>query len=456
MISTILVGLLGLGVIIFVHELGHFSAAKLFGIEVEAFALGWGKKIWGVVKRGTEYRINIFPIGGYCKMKGEEDFKKALSDKSPSFPITSGSLFSVPAYKRLLTYAAGPIFNFLLAIFLLSLIWLIGFSHNTYSNKIILTSSYPEIFQESSTPNPADEAGMQNGDAIIQINDTEIHYFSDIQESIVLNPGEELTIHFSRNNQIYTEDITPALNKETGSGYLGITPFIEPVIMNIEENTSAYKSGIRSGDRITEVNGKTINNALDFYKIIQTKPGILQIHVTRNNSELVFSYNPTYDENAAYIPEFSFKAVNVYKQEKNIFKAVYKGTTDAYDTLILAFKSIGLLFKGVDTSSAMAGPVRITYLVGDVASKGFQNGLSQGIITLFNLISFISIALGFTNLLPIPALDGGQIIVSIYEIVRGKMLSPQKYYILQMIGFSIILMIFFFALFNDLNFLFRN
>ncbi|MCF7945227.1 MAG: RIP metalloprotease RseP [Spirochaetia bacterium] len=456
MISTILVGLLGLGVIIFVHELGHFSAAKLFGIEVEAFALGWGKKLWGTVKRGTEYRINVFPIGGYCKMKGEEDFKKALSDKSPSFPITSGSLFSVPAYKRLLTYAAGPIFNFILAILLLSLIWLIGFSHTTYSNKIILTSTYPEIFQESSSPNPADQAGMQNGDAIIQINDTEIDYFSDIQESIVLNPGEELTIRFRRNNKVYTEEITPALNKETGSGYLGITPFIEPVVMNIEENSSAFKSGIRSGDRIIQVNGNTINNALDFYKIIQTKPGIVKIQVSRNNSEFDFTYNPAYDENAAYISEFSFKAIKVYKQEKNIFKAVSKGMADAYDTLMLAFKSIGLLFKGVDTSSAMAGPVRITYLVGDTASKGFQNGLSQGIITLFNLISFISIALGFTNLLPIPALDGGQIIVSIYEIVRGKMLSPQKYYILQMIGFSIILMIFFFALLNDLNFLFRN
>jgi len=451
LILSILFGLIGLGVIVFIHELGHFSAAKLFGIEVEAFALGWGKKLRGFTRKGTEYRINVLPIGGYCRMKGEDDFRQALAEKQDSFPKTPGSLFSVKAYKRLLTYAAGPVFNFIFAVLLFSAIWLIGFSQVTYENRILLTSHYPEIFGAADSPSPAEAAGLQDGDRIVSINGSEVKTFADMQEIIAVSPQEEISLTVERDGRTFSAAAVPELNTESGSGYLGITPYIEPEISAVQEDGSV--SGLQPGDVLRRVNGVPVRNTLDFYRILQKQPGRLEIEAERSGRTITAVITPMYDENGNFRQPFSFKTVTLRKQEKNIASALGKGVSETVSTLFLTLKSIGLLFRGVDVQSAVAGPVRITYLVGDTASRGFQAGLSQGIITLLNLMAFISIALGFTNLLPIPALDGGQIMVSAYELFKGDMLSPKYYYVLQIIGFSIIAAIFVFALFNDISYL---
>jgi regulator of sigma E protease len=122
-VVTILLGLVGLGLMVFLHELGHFVAAKLFGVEVEVFSLGWGTKMVGFTRGGTSYQISWFPIGGYCKMKGEEGLRKAMADNREEIPRESGSLFAAPGWKRILIYAAGPLFNVISALVIFTLIW---------------------------------------------------------------------------------------------------------------------------------------------------------------------------------------------------------------------------------------------------------------------------------------------------------------------------------------------
>ncbi len=456
MIQTILIGLISLGIIIFIHELGHFLTAKAFGITVEAFALGWGRKLVSFRRGETEYRINVFPMGGYCRMKGEEEFRQALAAKLDSFIPSPGSLFSVSPMKRLATYAAGPISNFLLAGFLLTCIWWIGYSYTTFENRIILTSEYPQIYSSSEQESPAVRSGLQTGDQVVRINDTPIETFSDLQRIITLNPERELSLSFLRNGQLIESTVIPDLNRSTGSGYIGVAPFITPAVSELKAGGPAEEAGIQPGDIIVTAGNIDVSHTIDMYLAFRGTPGSVELTVLRNGSTRTLTYIPRYDEQGQVALDFTFSMVEVFTPDYNFFQSIGPGFAEALDTFFLTIKSIGVLFRGVDTAEAVAGPVRITYLVGDAAAQGFQAGFKEGIITLFRLIGFISIALSFANLLPIPALDGGQIVLSLYEAARGRMISPRKYYVLQLIGFSVIMFIFFFALMNDISFLARG
>ncbi len=456
MILTILIGLLSLGVIIFIHELGHFLTAKSFGITVEAFALGWGRPLFSFRRGDTEYRINIFPMGGYCRMKGEEEFRQALAAKANSFTPSPGSLFSVSPLKRLATYAAGPAANFLLAGLLMTSIWWIGYSYTTFENRIILTSEYPQIYGAAEELSPAQQAGLQTGDRITGINNSQVDTFTDIQRLISVHPDRELQITYRRNGMEQTAAVTPALNRSTGSGYIGIAPYVVPQVSDVKQDSPAEAAGMIPGDLIIRAGTNEVNNSLDVFLPFQRTPGSVQFTLLREGREIPAEYIPRYDEQGQVVLDFSFSMVEVTSPDLNFFQSIGPGFSEAVETFFLTIRSIGVLFRGVDPSEAVAGPVRITYLVGDAAAQGFQTGFREGLITLFRLIAFISIALSFANLLPIPALDGGQIVLSLYEAARGRMVSPRRYYILQIIGFSVIMFIFFFALMSDISFLFRG
>ncbi len=452
MIITIIVGLISLGIIIFIHELGHFLTAKSFGITVEAFALGWGRKLFSFRRGETEYRINIFPMGGYCKMKGEEEFRKALAEKRDTFHPSPGSLFSVSPLKRLATYAAGPAANFLLAAILLSMVVWIGYTYTTFSNTVILTSDYPEMFASAEEPSPAQEAGLQTGDQIIELNGKSVQTFSDLQQIIAVNPQQRMQLVIQRNSERVETFITPGLDRSSGAGYIGVSPYIIPEVAEIQPDSSAQQAGLQRGDVITKVNGQEISHTIDLQQFFRGTPGSLELTVQRSGAEEHLTYVPQYNEQGQPVLNFSFAMQEISTPDRNLIQALPAGFAEAVETFVLTIRSIGVLFRGVDTSEAVAGPVRITYLMGDVTTQGFQAGFSQGVITFFQLISFISIALSFANLLPIPALDGGQIIMSLYEAVRKKMISPRKYHLLQVIGFSIIMFIFLFALLSDISF----
>ncbi len=456
MVLTIVLGLIGLGIVIFVHESGHFLAAKLFHIEVESFALGWGKKIIGFTHGITEYRLNIFPIGGYCRMRGEQEFKRAIENKLSEFPYSEGSLFSVSPMKRFLTYAAGPLFNILFAIVLFSGVWLIGYDYQTFSNKIIIANDYPGIYGEADHLSPAERAGLSTGDSIISIAHKPIQNFSDIQEALIGSPGKSIEIEFLHNGEVRSSTITPELNKNTGAGVIGISAWIDPIIDYIPQDSLLVTSGLQHGDRIIAINDQPIAHILDLYMYLSDYTGVsYTVDILRNNSRLSMVLPVEHTEDGKPIFNAGFQTVLVHTPDYNLFQSFYHGAVEAFSTFGLAFHSLALIFKGLNMSEAMAGPVKITYLVGNTAAKGFSQGLKTGVITIMQLLAFISVALGFANLLPIPALDGGQMIVSIAEGITHKSVSPQNYYRLQIIGFGILFSIMIFTLLNDITFFLR-
>jgi len=454
MIFNILLGILGLGIVVFVHELGHFLAAKASGITVEAFSLGWGRVLFARTWKGTEYRISMLPIGGYCKMKGEELFKKAIDENQSSIPDEEGSLFSVSVWKRMLTYAAGPLFNFIFAVLVLSIIWFSGFKIQTYDNRIIMLSDYPRLF--SQIDNPADAAGLRTGDRIVKVGSERIETYSDLQRVIARSPQKTLPISFIRNGTEIVSSISPELDLDTGAGRIGVAAWVDPVLDEVAEGRSAAAGGLRKGDKLVEANGVPVQHSLDLYIALADRPSTLNLTYERDGNRAETVIVPFYGEDGSIELGISFQTLTHNSPDLNIFQSIARGSSESIQTFVLTIKGVALLFSGVNVRKAVSGPVRITYLVGEVASQGFQRGIGSGLINLFRFLSLLSVALCFGNLLPIPALDGGFLVLSVVELIKGNSVSPKTFYRYQTIGFFIILVILFLTTFSDISYLFSN
>jgi regulator of sigma E protease len=454
MLLTIFIGILGLDIVVLVHELGHLIAAKLMGINVETFSIGMGKKLLSTNYKGTEYCLSFFPIGGYCKMKGEKQFNKAITEKSDSLAFEEGSIFSTAPIKRIATYLAGPVFNIIFSVLVLSMIWLSGFTIDTYSNKIVLLSDYSEIF--SSTDNPADSSGLQSGDIIVKLGNSEINSYSDLQEIIYRSPNTNLAMKVERDSEIINLSITPVLDKDTGAGRIGISPWVNAIIEDVAQNSSAYIGGLKKGDEIIAANNIEVKNYLDLYMALIERPEFLDLDVVSQTGKRTVTLIPIYDDNNTADLGITFQSLQIKSENLNIINSIIKGTEETFKTLVMTAKSIYLLFTGINIKEAVSGPIRISYYVGEVASSSFSNGIKFGLTTIFRFLSIISVALGFANLLPIPIFDGGLILFTSIELIRGKALRPSIFYRYQSIGFFIIIILFFLTTYSDISYLFSK
>lgn len=448
MIFTILLGLLALSIVVFVHETGHFIAARLSGIEVEAFSIGWGKAIFKKKIGRTEYRIAPLPLGGYCKMKGEHALIEAIESKEKSIPLEEGAFYSASPLRRIAVAVAGPLANFIFAGLVLSIIFLVGYEEPTFQNRIILASA----MDNSGKLWPSDKAGLESGDRIIAIDGKPTENYNQLADRIATSAGRELTLLTEREGRQYELKITPELNRDSGAGIAGIYPWIDPVIGEVEPGSLAETAGLEPGDTITEINGEKIRHSLDISRIIASEPAELKITYRRSSSG-GSCIIPTDFTGGNFRIGIAY-AHDVYRTpHRNIIQAIGKGYSDAVDTFILSAKGLKLLFSGLNLNKAVSGPIRITYYAGEVAASGFAQGLGKGFLSFFQFVSFISIALFFMNLLPIPALDGGQIVLFLYEIIKKSPLSPNSVYRYQMIGTFIILLLVLLTTTSDILFL---
>ena len=363
-----LYGILCLFFLILFHEFGHFLAAKLFGVKVESFSVGFGPILLHRTVKGTDYRLSLIPLGGYCGMKGENDFREAMEQNLKEVNGEPDSLYGVHPIKRAAIGFAGPFFNFIFAIFCFSLINGIGYNYYTYSNKIILAD---ELYENSCTA--AREAGLLTGDEIIRINGKEILDFSQIIEEVSVRPAENINVTVLRDKKELTFIVHTQMDKETGTGKIGVAADTNSLL---EQSTPDY----------------------------------------------------------------------------NFFQAIGHGFLDTFEYIGLTFKSIAILFKGVDLKNAVGGPARITEMLGSTAQEGFSAGFKVGFISLSQLMAVISISLFIMNLLPIPVLDGGLILVALIETISRKKVPPKVQYRIQFIGFAFIAILFIIGLIGDINY----
>ncbi|MCL2294708.1 MAG: site-2 protease family protein [Spirochaetes bacterium] len=447
---NIIVGLFGLGIVVFIHELGHFLAAKFFRITVLAFSVGWGKKILSFRKGETEYRLSLFPLGGYCQLKGDESLREAIETNSDHIKAEDGSLFSVPPWKRIVVFFAGPFMNLLFAIIVLSIIWFNGFSYYSPDARIILVSDFSNDTEQVF---PANIAGLKSGDKIIEIDNRAIRNYQNVREIIALNAQRQMDIRVIRNGRILDLEIEPDLNRRTGAGIIGVFPWIDPVVSRVQPGSPADLAGLMDGDIITEVSGVPVRNQMDFFKQLETRPELLDIKFIRNNREHFTSLALTYDEHGQTSPGFVFSVYRYSTPDYSPIGALRRGTEESFRILFVSIKGLRTIFRGdVDINQAVSGPIRITYMVGDFATTAFSESARAGLISFFKFLSLISVALFFMNLLPIPAIDGGQIVFAFCEIIFRRNFKPKAIYRYQIAGFVFIFLLLFLTLFNDILF----
>ncbi|MDR0708641.1 MAG: RIP metalloprotease RseP, partial [Spirochaetaceae bacterium] len=450
-ILKIILGLVGLGVVVFVHELGHFLAARLVGIDVEAFSIGWGKPILKKKIGKVEYRIGIFPVGGYCKMRGENEFQEALEKKPKETIRLKGPYFGASPLRRIVVSFAGPLFNLIFAVLVYSIIWGIGFEVNTLENRVVLAS---DINPEEK--HPADEAGFRSGDRIVRIDDREVANYHDIQEAIALNAEKTLSVTVEREGKTEELQVRPTLDKSTGAGKIGVYFWTDPVIAEVAAESPAAIAGLMKGDRILKVNGQEFSYSVAMLKILRESPAVLNLEYERNGSIHDADIVLTYTDGVPRDIGISYKAIRYHTPSYSPPQALIKGAAETWKTFVVSLRSLALLFRGIDLTQAVSGPVRITYMVGDVAAEGFGQSFGAGISSMVNFLSLISIALCVMNLLPLPVLDGGMILLFIIEALRGHPLRPKTVYVFQTVGVVLIAGLMLFAVFGDILFLVRR
>ena len=443
----ILIGLIILSIMVFIHELGHFIAAKLCGVVVERFSIGWGPVLFKKQKVDTEYRISAVPMGGYCGMKGERAFQQAIEENLAAIPKKEGELYGVHPFKRIIIAFAGPFANYISAVLALAIVSAIGSSYYTSSNKIA-----PVYYYNEADDSPAREADLRMGDVILSINGEKTETFADIVRLIVPEAKEEVTLEIEREGQILTKKLRPKLDPKTGAGIIGFYSFIPLEIDGIKPSSSAELAGLKKGDLITEVNGIEVANTIELNRALNgISEKTAELGILRDGNKITKTVNLIRTENGIDLG-LNIKNIKVEIPGTGFFKSIVNGFVLTHKAFVLTFKSLGLLFKGVDFRQAVSGPVRITHMLGDVAAQGFKAGFLIGLSDILNFVSIISISLFIMNLLPIPILDGGLILFAFIEFIFRRQIHPKVLYYVQFIGIAFIGVVFIFALWGDIGY----
>ena len=440
---TFVYGILGLGLIVLIHETGHFIAAKLSGVTVEAFSIGMGPVLLHKNIKGTDFRLSLIPLGGYCGMKGEKAFQDALNNNESQISGEPDSFYGVHPLKRAFIAFSGPFFNVLFAVFAFTVISMIGYDFYSADNRIVIaTDVYDDI------DSAAKNAGLMTGDRIVSINGKETPLFADISQLVSASPEETLEFVVERNKKTLVFNVTPVLDKSTGAGKIGVMNWIDTSIAEVDEGSEAEAAGLLAGDTIVSFNDTPIDNIYSLMKALNGKNGEFPIEYMRNGKLCYGTISVSENSELG----LSFKTDRHHTETYSLFPAIWEGIKETVNLTGLTIKSIGLLFKGVDLTQAVSGPARITKMIGETAEAGFKAGFSTGVVSVLNFLALISISLFIMNLLPIPILDGGLILFALIEFIGKKQIKPKILYYVQFIGIGVIVILFIIALFSDINY----
>ena len=444
MAVSFLIGLASIALMITIHEAGHFLGARVSGIQIETFAIGWGKALKSWTRNGIEYRINIFPLGGYCKLKGAQDLIDSHERKERQMTrFSEGSLFAAHPARKILTYSAGPLMNILFALFLFVPFFMLPYTTYDDPATIIVTSDYPLVY--GSQENAAEEGGLRSGDTIISIDGMDIERFQDISSVMREYSGErELSVTFVRNGERMSQTVTPF--QKDGRYLLGVASAIQPTVSRVQEMSPEAMASLAQGDTIISINGEPVSNTADVYAhyLAQTTRLVMEVH--RENGQIdTLSFTPYRTSEGLVSPQLTFARDTIRVQGSSLLSAIPQAIDETGRMIRETGRLFGDLFTGkMDAGSSLAGPLRISYVIGET----FANGLRS----FLQLMAMVSISLGIANLLPLPALDGGSILLSVIEWVRGRRLPVSIYMKYQSVGFFILSALILFVLFSDARF----
>jgi regulator of sigma E protease len=313
---------------------------------------------------------------------------------------------------------------------------------------------------------PSDKSGLLTGDRIITVNGKPINNYRDMQENIALNPEKNLSLTVLRDGANINLTIRPTLHK-SGAGKIGVYPWTDPEVQAIQPDSPAEKAGLKPGDRILGIQQHALSG--DEFKELPFTVAFLRIFKETQSEEtqpqdfsLVFERNGMTQtaemRNIAIVGGFpdlgiQYPSIHFKTPSLSLPAALAVGSKEAARTFAISLKSLGLLFnKNIDLTQAVSGPARITYMLGDVATGGFKESAAMGLVTALNFLALISIALCLMNLLPLPIIDGGMIILYLVEMIKRGPIHPKVVSVFQAAGMVIIFGLMVFAAFSDFLF----
>lgn len=431
---NIIVAILILGVIIIIHELGHFLLAKKNGITVVEFSVGMGPRIASFVRNGTRYSLKVLPIGGSCMMLGEDE---AVDDE--------GAFGKKGVWARFSVIFAGAFFNFVLA-FLLALI-LIGESG--------VDKPYVTVVEEGS---PA--AGLlEEGDLITKINDSSIHFSQDIYTYFYFSPVSEkpVEVTLKRDGEKKTVLIQPKVIEKylLGCNYngQGETSSQEARLEYIAAGYPMAEAGMSVGDIITNINGTKIGTGAEMSAYLQANPlSSKEVNITylRNDESKTVTLTPRLNRNGYMGWDY-----NPYREKVSALSTISYSFYEVKNSIVNTVKGLGQLISGKASMGEISGPVGIVNIVGDIVNESEEYGIRVTLLSLIQFSILISANLGVMNLLPLPALDGGRLVFLLIEAIRRKPVPKEKEAMVHAVGMALLMILMVFVLFNDVRNIFK-
>lgn len=425
--------ILGLSILIVLHELGHFWAARAFGIKVEKFYLffdAWGFKLFSINYKGCEYGIGWLPLGGYVKIAGMID--ESMDTEAMAQPAQPWEFRSKPAWQRLIVMLAGVTVNVILGVFIF---WMLTFKYGEtfVPNDGLAYGISPGIVGK--------EIGLKAGDKVLEINGEKLERFEDLRSSKVLLGNSTLTVLREGN----TENVSvPADILNTISDY-GIDEFVMPRLKSkvgeVTDGSAAQKAGLKAGDEILAVDGKDAVFSDQLRTILNDNKGKeVNVTISRDKNQLEMPVKTSPEGTLGFY--FSPDGIKTETQEFGFFAALPQGASKAWGSLTDNAKGLTKVVKGeVKANKAFSGPV-------EIARKLY--GGTWDWIKFWSITGLLSMALALMNLLPIPALDGGHAVFLLIEMVKGKPLSDKFMERAQIVGFVLLATLMVFVLGNDI------
>jgi len=428
-VQSILWLLVLIGVMILVHELGHYCVARFFDVRIETFSFGFGPRIWGIRRGETDFRISAIPFGGYVKMVGEQPGDERTDDPR--------SFLAKPRWQRLAIAFAGPFMNVVLAVVLLAGLFMYRYPKPMTSD---LKATVGHVVPDS----PAAKAGVREGDRIVQINGKADPTWEDVTMRELSSANHALDVVLERAGKRIETTVTPSLSERQGIGYAGWSQDAEIQVVEIVPGMPAEKAGLHRDDLLLCVNGQPIRSLLKFHESVRAsdgKPVVLEY--LRDGKRETVAIQPVFpetekrwmigvgaDQRVVYtrlaLPEALSQSVR-----QNV-----RGATFIYEFLR------GIVARRMSAKS-IDGPIQIARLSGEAAR--------QGPYTYINLMAAVSLNLAIINLLPIPVLDGGVILLLLFEmLIRRDLSMPVKEAVFKF-GFVFLLMVMVFAIYNDIT-----
>jgi len=426
---TLLAFLFVLGVLIFVHELGHFLAARRHGVRVLTFSLGFGPKILKVKRGDTEYCISAVPLGGYVKMAGEnpEDPRSGQPDE----------FLSKTKWQRFQILFAGPAMNILLAVVVTAIV--LGIQG--VRQPVFLDG--PALIGSVAPGSPAEKAGLTRGDRVITISGDQIATWKDLELAIGLRrPNRDMSVTVLRNGQNLTTNVVPVAEGRYEVSDIGVFPDANPIITRVLSGDRAEQAGFKAGDIILSVNGERMATRMQLIDVISRSANkTIEVTVRRDGGEETISATPDQRGSRGWLGVELSEPMKSFKPGP--FEAIRLSVVHNIESSGIIFRTLAGLFTGETSVRQLQGPVGIAQLSGESAQEGF--------ITLLSLMAMLSINLGILNLMPVPVLDGGHILIMALEGIARRDFSMQVKEKMLLAGFVVLMMLMVTVIYNDLT-----